>query len=465
MGQLRLQLGSSNIVSSTGAIASPSSEAVGDHVPRYVPFGTTDKPSDGRIIFFPGANNTEAGTHVQRLKVSGKCTFGVNANDVKLVDFKGYFGDNEYGLGLDNAIGVPINNGTGCTRITSESFANVRFALGQDAKDLGGNAFYALDFDMELKGTGASFDLEVYRGTHLFATYTLVAGSGTNSTYVHYCGAGSDSNPDANSRDNCHWEVRVPAGEEFLGDNYILRAKVQDGSLEGGGDYAFDGNGAPYSRNTVVYLTDAVFGEIGCGESTATLVGGPDKAECTGTAVQTTASCPRIGYVLRHVTSVAGQPLGCEFKLDKGVAGQFVGFMDVVFANEPREEIAGVDHLNSDSQVATNAPLTVVVFPHGTTPVPFTPQRCHGTVTGTAGSGGTGATLTIEEVNDSLPWTGVGPSTFVVTDQILSTSDILDWACILEHDENYVGPNSEGDEEMQVRERILIWGDPAAIRF
>lgn len=460
MGQLRLQLGSSNIAAS-GAIANPGSESIGDHVPRYVPATTSDKPSDGRIIFFPGTDNEGVGTHVQRLKVSGKCTFGVDAGDVKLAEFKGYFGDSEYSLGLDNAIGVPINNGTGCTRITSDTNANVRFALGQDAKNLGGNAFYALDFDMELKGTGATFDLEVYRGTRHFKTYTLIAGSGTNSTYVHYCGAGSDSNPDANSRDNCRWEIRAPSGEDFLGDKYILRAKVQDGSLEGGGDYAYDSTtGAPYSRNTVIYLTDAVFGQITCGESTETLVGGPDKAECTGTAVQTTESCPYIGYVLRHVTSPEGQPLGCEFKLDKGASGQFVGFMDVVFANEPREEIAGIDHVPSPTvQVTTDAPLTIVVFPNASSLVEFTPQRCHGTVTGTAGSKDppVPATLTIEEIKNYLAGTASQPD--FVTD-VISSSTYLDWACILEHDETYVG-----GEEMQIRERILIWGDPAAIRF
>jgi hypothetical protein len=409
----------------------------------------TDKPSSGRVVFVPGTDSNFDSVDIQRIYTSGKCDLTFAKADTPLIGLKGYFGEVPAGVGMGpDSIGVPVNNGVGCYRVSASNNANLRLTLGDTH---GGNAFYALDIDMELKGTGAAFDLEVYRGSTLFRTYHLYAGAGTDTATKQYCNAGADSNADANVKDNCLWTIRGN-GTEFLGDSFILRAVAAEGSLEAGGDF-LDATSA-YGHNTVIYLTEAIFGDFNCGESTPTLGGVGSAFECTATRVSTGATCPPIGYVLKR----APNDEGCELRLDKGAqtTTQFAGYVDVRFLAEPRKLLAGVkDPADTTTTTTTTSetPLTYVVFPNGTTTGKvFTPDRCRGTKTGTQ----EGNNLTITDVLSATT-----PSW--VTDQV-STNSVIDWACIMEHDEDYIGKNSSGEEEMQIRQLIMLWGDPQLVR-
>ena len=109
---------------------------------------------------------------------------------------------------------------------------------------------------------------------------------------------------------------------------------------------------------------------------------------------------------------------------------------------------------------ALNAvPLTQIQFSDPNNPgglVNFTPPRCPGTVA--LDSNLNRIIAEVLQENPLLP-PGSGDYPFDQIDVLgeVFPDDKVEYACIIDHREEYLGPAANG--EMQIRQTILFWGD------
>jgi hypothetical protein len=366
----------------------------------------------------------------QAILLSGKC--GLTLGSPSLATLTAAGGLASMGLGPDSIGVFDGPKGVACYRITASIGESVTFGLGAAASALpiDANAFYRLELDIEVK-QNAAFLLEVLIGGdvterfYLRSGTSIISGEGSaapgSPDRIFNCTAQSDSGPDAGSRDNCRWVV------DALGQKFRLIPLIGEGSIEGGGDFGT----AAYANNSLVYLTKAAIGALGCdntpvpqGTSTSTIGDGVNDAQCTITRIDPTGiggTCTTlVGYVLRNI----GVAEGCE--LLKTPGEQLAASADMLFPPEPRTALGA-------------EPLTTIVFsnPLGA-PVSFTPQRCTGTVV--LDSNGERTILEVLSVPTYAP--DVVPGGY------------KDWACILDNVQEYLGA-----DRMQIRQTVLFWGD------
>lgn len=437
MGALRLQLGLTTVAGTSTALP----EIHDPSPPRFV-YETKAQP---------GRTNFEQLTE-QYFVAVGKCGTALDSSAaaVELATLtSGPFG---LGIGPDSLGVYDGPRGVACYRISAGPEEWIQFGIGDHLKEIGARSFYRLELDIEVK-QNAKFELQVLRGGEIHSRWVLETGSSIGTTPaatvtgVTPCLARSDSGPDAGPGDNCRWTIND------LGDGFKLIARVGEGSLEGGGDFG----AAAYANNTVIFLTDAEVGVLGCGNAsatrspyTSTIGDGVNSAQCSVTRVDPTAhggACTEnIPYLFR---TLPGGMEGCE--LAKNPGEQMAAVINVVFPPEPRVELNG-------------KALTVIVFPNPAGgEVPFEMPRCAGT-------------LDLDANDDGVRFDGVSPDPTI--DEVLSSpgvladffdvetidqvpgNDNMEWACILEDEEDYVG-----DDLMRVRQKVLFWGDPIITRF
>jgi hypothetical protein len=402
------------------------------------PFGLPDRGvlrlqlggSQSRQFLYQPASGTPTG---QSILLSGKCGL-VLASSPSLATLTAAGGLNSMGLGPDSIGVFDGPKGVACYRITASLNESVTFGLGTTTtgSSIDANAFYRLELDIEVK-QNAVFLLEILIGGtvadqfYLRTGTSIVAGEGSTSPgsadHIFNCGALSDSGPDAGSSDNCRWVV------EALGQQFRLTPLVGEGSLEGGGDFG----SAAYANNSLMYLTKATIGALGCanspvpqGTTTPTIGDGVNDAQCSVTRIDPTGlggSCTTaVGYVLRNI----GGAEGCEMLKTPGE--QLAASAEIQFPPEPRTALGA-------------EPLTTIVFstPSGVPyPTVFTPQRCTGTVVPDSNG-----ERTIREVLDGGT---------VGYDHV--PGGFKDWACVLDNVTEYLG-----NDQMQIRQTILFWGD------
>jgi hypothetical protein len=425
------------LVSATGALAFGLLAFQAAALPPSPPVGLPDK---GVLRLQLGGGQPSRFLHEssltsQSILLSGKCGLVLGSPSLATLTAAGGLGS--MGLGPDSIGVFDGPRGVACYRITASLGESVTFGLGSatSALPIGANAFYRLELDIEVK-QNAAFLLEILNdGTVVDRFYmrsgsSIIAGEGSSSPgspdRIFNCSAQSDSGPDAGLRDNCRWIV------DSLGQQFRLIPLVGEGSWEGGGDF---GTGvAAYDNNSLIYLTSAAIGALGCentpvpqSTTTSTIGDGINDAQCTITRIDPTGiggSCTTaIGYVLRNI----GVAEGCE--LLKTPGEQLAASADMLFPPEPRTALGA-------------EPLTTIVFsnPLGA-PVTFTPQRCTGTVV--LDSNGE---RTIREVLET------GPSHPIYFDVV--PGGYKDWACILDNVTEYLGA-----DRMQIRQTVLFWGD------
>jgi hypothetical protein len=352
----------------------------------------------------------------------------------------------DLGFGPDS-IGVYDGpKGVACYRISAGPGESIQFGLGPDlTSKYGARSFYKLVIDLEVK-QNARFALQVLRaGVPFGAPWILESGSSismpgntSDGDNPYACTARSDSGPDSGSNDNCRWVI------EAVGDGFTLTALMGEGSLEGGGDFG----SAAWYNNTQIYLTDAEIGLMGCAEPpgddadgspyTSVIGDGDERAMCavarfdTGSIPNVAGCSTNVAYLFRTVSTGIG---GCEIAKTPGE--QVAAVMDITFPPEPRVELD------------TKSP-TQITFPGNTTPLDI--PLCRGTIV-YDGSG----TPSIEEVLD-------GSGALGDIDHV-SGDSYIQWACILDDEERYVGDGvEETSMQIQVRQRILFFGDPVIIR-
>ncbi len=404
-------------------------------------------PDRGVLRLQLGTTVTEGGLHApkrfvhqpsglsQAINLSGKCGLFLGGPSALAV-LTPTGGNGVLGLGPDS-IGVSDGpKGVACYRITASINETLKFGLGADVSaspSIDANAFYRLVLDIEVK-QNAEFLLQILAGGVVTEEFrmrsggSIVAGEGStapgSADHIFNCTAQSDSGPDAGARDNCRWTV------DALGREFRLIPLVGEGSLEGGADFG----SAAYANNTLIYLTEGEIGALGCensqvpqGTDTSTIGDGVNTAQCAVTRIDPTGlggSCTRaVGYVFRNID---GAQEGCE--INKTPDEQLAASIDILFPPETATAL-GAEPL-TQIEFSTNVPGVVV---------PFTPARCIGTVV--ADSNGN---ATIAEVL-SVPG--------FVLDQVPGTP-AKDWACILSNTQEYLGSG-----QMQVRQKILFWGD------
>lgn len=408
------------------------------------PFGLPDR---GVLRLQLGTQVTDGGLHAPRrfvhepsglsqaINPSGKCGLALGG-PTSLAVLAASGGNGALGLGPDSIGVFDGSKGVACYRLTASINEQIKFGLGSDVTGLAAidaNAFYRLELDIEVK-QNAEFLLQILAGGSVIDEFRLrtggsvVAGEGSTSPgsadKILNCTAQSDSGPDSGSRDNCRWAV------DALGEEFRLIPINGEGSLEGGGDF---GAGA-YANNTRIYLTEAAIGALGCnssqvpqGTGTVPIGDGGTTAQCAVTRIDPTglggACTAAIGYVLRNI---GGTEEGCE--LLKSPGEQLAASIDILFPPETSTAL-GAEPL-TQIEFSTAVPGVLV---------PFTPQRCIGTVVPDRNG-----EPTIAEVL-SVP--GFVPDIVPGTPQ-------KDWACILNNTQEFVGSGL-----MQIRQTILFWGD------
>jgi len=366
----------------------------------------------------------------QSIRATNKCELVLGSPQLATLTAEGGLGR----MGFESdSIGV-FNGprGVACYRITASESESVTFGLGAitSATPIDANAFYRLELDIEVK-QNAVFLLEILTGGSVTGQYylrsgnSIVAGEGStepgSSDNIFNCNAQSDSGSDAAERDNCRWVV------DALGQQFRLISLVGEGSLEGGGDFG----AAAYANNSLIYLTKAAIGTLGCESSpvpedttTSTIGDGINDAQCTFKRIDPTGiggvCTTAVGYVLRNISGAEG----CE--LIKTQPEQLAGSAEMRFPPEPSTALGA-------------EPLTTIIFsnPLGA-PVDFTPQRCTGTVVLDRNGN-----RTILEV---LSGGSVGYD--------VVAGGFKDWACILDTAQEYVGGG-----QMQITQTVLYWGD------
>lgn len=441
-GALRLQLGQTEYLSASATLPE-------NHVPvppRFV-YETQGKPD--RTVFSQGPE--------QVFLLKGKCGGALDDSSTAAQLAILISGPGELGFGPDS-IGVQDGpKGVACYRISADDGESIAFEIGPDLKSLGARTFYRLELDIEVK-KNARFELEVLRAGETAATWVLESGASISPGSSDYpganpwaCTARSDSGPDSGAGDNCRWVINE------LGDGFRLTATYGEGSLEGGGDFGAEA----YANNSVIYLTDAEVGVLGCETDlangspyTSTIGDGGDRAQCAVTRVDPSEvtggsfQClSNVGYVFRTVPSGIG---GCE--LAKIPGEQLAAVLDVVFPREPRADL--------DDKAPTTIRFPDPASAEGYRD--FVMPLCTGTLVPDANDdgfrtddGGSPDPTIVEVLTN--------PETIGAFDVVLDTTSI-EWACVLEDEEDYVGMDEFGDMWMQVRQRVLFWGDPIIIR-
>ncbi len=356
---------------------------------------------------------------------------------VRLLDFQATQGSSAVPVGLvAGSMGAYSGSqGTPCSRISAPLAHALTVDLGPSlAAAIPDVAFHRLELDIEAKGN-LSLELQVLIGGVAVKSYylrtgsSIVSGEGSNvpGAPIFNCSAASDSGPDSGARDNCRWVI------DELGEGFRLVPLAGEGSLEGGSD----GTGL-----SLVYLTQGDIGVLGCGQgsgvplsqNTNTIGDGFNDAQCAVSRIDPTGfggACTQpIGYVFRNLGGLSAE--GCE--LIKSPGEQLAASIDILFPPEPSAALGA-------------EPRTKISFsrPDGSL-VPFTPERCTGTVV----LDRNGKRTIREVLLGTLP---------AVVDQVPETSAV-DWACILDNEQEYLGPVA--GPKMQVFQTILFWGD---IRF
>ena len=433
-----------------------------------------------------------------------KCTVIDTAGD-RLVSLEGSPG--LVGMGPDS---MGVHNGaTGvsCYRISADVSGdvdetltiNVNGAGNTETGPMSGYAFNRLELDMEVK-SNAVFWLTIYNGTtakpyvyKLYSGRSIETASGlTTGEQSHpgatnfQCGAGSaDSNQDSGPNDNCRWIIND------FGTGFKLRADAGEGSLEGGGDWGGDyGTIADaFANNTIIYLVrlsetgtltcddtcdESVPGSCGLGgdDHTGVIGDGGSFARCSvtrlanvGTAGDLSGVCEKpFPYLLS--TELIEDACNLDQTGGTDFSRQFAASVTVQFPPEPRKDL-GAAGQRTKVQFAcdtSNTPISGACV-SGLTPK-FTPERCKGTVV--LDTNGNKTILEVLGADDFYTEPPVGaddgdgfvdhdnnPLTDkvnVVVDQ--TSSDPLDWACILETTIEYVG-----SDQMQRTDTVLFWGD------
>lgn len=400
-GVLRLQLGS-------------SAQAGGLHAPR-------------RFVHEPSGLS-------QAINLSGKCGLALGGPNA-LATLTAAGGNGVLGLGPDSIGVFDGPKGVACYRITASIGESLTFGLGPDVSAsplIDANAFYRLVLDIEVK-QNAEFLLQILANGSVIDQYRLRTGSsiraGEGSTapgspdHIFNCTAQSDSGPDSGARDNCLWPV------DALGTQFRLVPQRGEGSWEGGGDFG----AAAYSFNSLIYLTEGEIGALGCnssqvpqGTNTNTIGDGVNSAQCAVTRTDPTGlggQCTTaVGYVFRNIEGAAE---GCS--MDKAPGEQLAASIEITFPPEPTTGLG-------------DEPLTQIEFSDGAGGlVPFTPQRCVGTV--------------VQDRNGEPTILEVLSQPGFVPDIVPSTPQI-DWACVLDNTQEYIGSG-----QMRVRQKHLFWGD------
>jgi len=368
----------------------------------------------------------------------------------------------QLGLG-PNSIGVYDNSkGVSCYRMTGSIEEGVELRLNDTvlAATVSGDPsstdkyyFDRLEIDVEVK-QNAKLLLDVLHGGTALFTYELrsgnrvVAGEGSADESsqlpgkdVFNCGAKSDSGPDSGSSDNCRWVIND------IGDGFRLYPAPgtdSEVSLEGGGDFS-----NAYANNTIIFLTKLVdSGDLYCNpnadrslDNTTDVVGGGPVASCQTTRINPNNLgqniCPdfpadAITYDLETFVAAGSK---CELR-KRNDSVQFAASIQITF--EPEDSF--------DPSWGSNP--TVVTFPSADGDVEYVAPRCQGTVVDDAN----GNPTILEVLSGSPPlW---------VEDQVDDDNGLIDWACVLDHREVYLG-----NGKMQVIQTILFWGDPAFVRF
>jgi len=398
--------------------------------------------SSQQVIFKSfGSSQTTAASLTQSINFFGKC--GLKWTGDNLIDFDhmAIGGNGSLGLGT-GSIGVFDGpKGVACYRVSASEQEALEIGFGPGFEDkTGANAFDRLEIDVETKNN-ARLLLQVKISGTVTAVYELRTGSSiVNGVGISVpqesdpdhkilnCNSQSDSGPDAGAGDNCRWVIND------LGQSFRIIPVVGEFSLEGGGDWG----AKSYDNNTVVYLTQAEIGVLGCGvrddsnvnlpENTSTIGDGINDAYCGVTRIDPSelgGTCETaIAYLFRNI---GGSAEGCE--LVKSPGEQLAASIDITFPAE------AVTALGAE-------PKTRIYFSDGQGgQKEFTPDRCTGTVVKDKNGN-----LTILEV---LTVPGFAP------DQVLSTPN-KDWACILDQSSQR---RDSFNPDMQVTQKILFWGD------
>lgn len=455
-GVLRLQLGPTNFVEA--ATDGTPENHISVPVPRIVYETQRPFPESPRDIFAQAAD--------QLFVLSGKCGGALEASP-ELATLHARGGAFSLGFGPDSLGVYDGPKGVACYRISVGEA--VVFQLGSDLKkDQGAWSFYRLEIDIEVK-QNALFELQILRGgVPVGAPWVLESGSSvthpTNTSLgdnPFACTARSDSAPDAGAADNCRWVINLDGNT--VGDGFTLKAMAGEGSLEGGGDWG----AAAYVNNTIIYLTDVKVGVLGCNADpgyagtvgsayTGTIGDGESSAQCAVTRVDPTEvveqspyTCSsNIPYLFRTIPTGVG---GCELRKDED--DTIAAVLDVVFPEEPRTELDAV-------------PPTMILFPGASDEWPM--PLCKGTLVMDANGDSVRADrdprpddvgLDLVSPDPTIVEVLTDPESIGVTDVVPGTPS-LEWACVLEHQVDYVGGS-----QMQVRQRILFWGDPVITRF
>lgn len=407
------------------------------------PYGLPDKGvlrlQLGNLVTAGGLHTPKRFVHEpsglsQTISKSGGCgLFLGGPNALAVLTAAG--GNDSVGLG-PTSIGV-YNGlaGLTCYRITALNGESLTFGLGADIAAsplIDANAFYRLSLDMEIKSSG-EFLMQILSDGAVTEEFwmrtgtSIVPGHGSatygSPDHIYNCPAVTGTGLDGGAGDNCTWVV------DAVGQSFRLIPLRGEGSLEGGGDFT-----SAYEKNSLIYLTKANVGALGCesptvpeDNNTGTVGDGVNSAQCGVTRVDPTGlggSCTQpVGYVLR---TIEGAQEGCEINKTPGDA--LAASVDIEFPPEPAAALG--DEPLTLIQFSTNVPGQLV---------PFTPQRCVGTV-----APDQNGEPTIVEVLSNPGF---------VTDVVPATPE-KDWACVLSSTQEYIGSG-----QMKVRQTILFWGD------
>ena len=414
----------------------------------------TGLPDRGVLRLQLGEIITEGGLHTPRrfvhegsglsqsISARSKCLM-VLGGPSQLAVLTAAGGKGQVGVGSDSIGVFDGPKGVACYRISADQGESIQFGLGSAAGDamIDANAFYRLELDMEVK-RDAEILLEVMIGNTAVAEYYLrsggsvVGGEGSSDAgaSIFNCGARSDSGPDSGSLDNCRWII------DELGQAFRITTLAGEASWEGGGDYGSDA----YANNSLIYLTDAVIGALGCennpspeSTTTTTIGDGINDAQCTVTRLDpsttSNATCETtVGYLFRNIG--AGLE-GCE--LIKTPGEQLAASIDICFPPEEATELG-------DEQL-TEIEFTNTADPEN--PVLYTAARCPGSV------------ALDPNGNRIIPEVLQNPGTY----DLIPATNAVEFACILANGQEYLGtPTVSSQREMQVCQTIVFWGD---IRF
>jgi len=317
------------------------------------------------------------------------------------------------------------------------------------------------------------------------------------------CAGASDSGPDSGPNDNCRWVIND------VGGSFRLRPTHGEGSLEGGGDYV--GSALPTgstTADTLIYLTTLIdVGTLSCSGSVdpdnrTALVYSPtdDAAQCMVTRIGTPGGeCQfLLNYKLETFSFDSLCSLDKTAWVDKDDPGA------VLPAASNHKQIAGANQVTFlvEDRTVWDIEQTYMTFTKldGSQTADYYLSRCGGTVVRVGPDGsqvptGAGGETTIWEVlkgspldpDPSSPLDGLegymdggrfvaGPpddgyspaqpmvhlwdgdweldGTPIPGNDAVPNNGVIDWACILDNTETYVG-----DDEMYVTQHILFWGD------